>query len=72
MATRKYRNIIFRNILRPSGSSQICIISRNIFVLLLLLMIGSRSIHHSSFALYVMCHYYIKKMYGPTERGTVT
>ena len=28
--------------------------------------------HYSSFASYVMCHYYIKKSYGPTERGIVT
>ena len=34
-------------------------------------MVGSR-IHYSSFASYVMCHYYIKKSYGPTERGIVT
>ena len=55
----------------PSGSSQICIISRNIFILLLILMVGSR-IHYSSFTSYIMCHYYIKKSYGPTERGIVT
>ena len=47
------------------------IISRNIFVLLLILMVVLR-VHYSSFVSYVMCHYYIKKSYGPTERGTVT
>ena len=41
MATRKCRNIYFRNVLWPSGSSQI-FISRNIFVLLLILMVVLR------------------------------
>ena len=57
MATRKCRNIIFifQN-LWPSESSQTFIISRNIFVLLLImLMVGSRSIHYySSFASYIL------------------
>ena len=44
---------IFRNILWSSGSSQMFIISRTNFVLLLLLMVGSRSIYHSSFASYM-------------------
>ena len=50
---------IFRNILWPSGSSQI-FMSRFSFVLLLTLMVGSR-IHYSSFASYFMYHCYIKK-----------
>ena len=33
-------------------------------------MAGSR-IHYSSFASYIMWHYYIKKSYGPTELGIV-
>ena len=38
----------------------------------ILLMVGSR-IHCTSFASYVMCHYYyITKSYGPTERRIVT
>ena len=43
----------------------------NIFALLLILMVGSR-IHYSLFASYAMCHYYINKSYGPTERGIGT
>ena len=49
MATRKCGNIISGNILWPSGNSQI-LISRNVFVLLLILMVVLRSIHYSSFA----------------------
>ena len=49
------------NILWPSGSSQI-LVSRNIFVILLILMVGSRSIHYSSFASH-------KKSYRPTDSG---
>ena len=74
MATRRSAEIFilpFRDVLWPSGSSQIFIISRNIFVLLLKLMAVLR-IHYSSFVSHVMCHYYIKKSYGPTERGIVT
>ena len=52
---------IFRNILWPSGSSQI-LVSRNIFVLLLILMVGSRSIHYSSFASH-------KRSYGTIDSG---
>ena len=45
MATRKSAGIfIFENILWPSESSQIFIMSRNIFDLLLILMVGSRII----------------------------
>ena len=61
MTTRKCGNIYFRKYLWPSGSSQI-LVSRNIFVLLLILMIGSRSIHYSSFASH-------KRSYGPTNSG---
>ena len=71
MATRKCRNIYFPKYCMASGSSQIFILSRFFFVLLLILIVGSR-IHYSSFASYVICHYYIKKSYGPTERGIVT
>ena len=28
--------------------------------------------YYSSFASYIMCHYSIKKSYGPTERGIIT
>ena len=58
MATRKCGNILW-----PSGNSQILllIVSRNILVLLLILMVGSRSIHYYSFASR-------KKSYGPTDR----
>ena len=55
MATRKSGNILW-----SSGSSQI-LVSRNIFVLRLILMVGSRSIHNSSFL-------HIKKA---TDRPTV-
>ena len=56
MATRKCGNILW-----PSGNSQILLVSRNILVLLLILMVGSRSIHYYSFASR-------KKSYGPTDR----
>ena len=52
---------IFRNILWPSGSSQILLVFRNILLLLLILIVGSRSMHYSSFASH-------KKSYGPTNR----
>ena len=43
--------------------------SRNILVLLLLIMVGSRSIHYSSCASYMpLIH---KKGYGPTDRGII-
>ena len=32
----------------------------------------SYTLQYSSFASYVICHYYIKKSYRPTERGIVT
>ena len=41
MATRKCGNIFFRNILWLSESSQI-LVSRDIFVVLLILIVGSR------------------------------
>ena len=63
---------IFRNILWPTGSSQIFITSRNIFVLLLILIVGSR-IHYSPFASYniplLLIH---KKDCGPTDPGIIT
>ena len=64
MATRKCGNkeiFISRNILWSLGSSQI-LVSRNIFVRLLILMVGSRGIHYSSFASH-------KKGYGTTDSG---
>ena len=70
MATRKYRNIYFLNYLMAFRKfTNIFIISRNMFVLLLILMVGSR-IHYSSFASYMpLLH---KKGYGPTDRGIIT
>ena len=54
MATRKCIHIYFpKYFMAPSESSQIFIISQNIFVLLFILMVGSRSIHYSSFASYM-------------------
>ena len=44
MATRKFRNIYFRKYFMAVREFT------NIFVLLLILMVGSRSIHFSSFA----------------------
>ena len=61
MATRKYGNIYFRKYFMAVRSSQI-LVSRNIFVLLLILMVGSRSIHYSLFSSHI-------KSYGPTDSG---
>ena len=60
-ATRKCGNIYFRKYFMAVRSSQI-LVSRNIFVPLLKLMVGSRSIHYSSFASH-------NKSYGPTGSG---
>ena len=56
MATRKCRNIYFPKCFMAVRKFT------NIFVLLLILMVGSRSIHHSSFASH-------KKSYGPNDSG---
>ena len=56
MATRKCGNIYFRKYFMAVRKFT------NIFVLLLILMVGSRSIHYSSFASH-------KKSYGPTDSG---
>ena len=56
MATRKCGNIYFRKYFMAVRKFI------NIFVLLLILMVGSRSIHYPSFASH-------KKMYGPTDSG---
>ena len=71
MATRRCKNIYFPEYFMAVRRLTQIFISLNIFVLLLILMVGSR-IHYSSFASYVMCHFYIKKSYGPTDRGIVT
>ena len=54
MATRKCGNIYFRKYFMAVRKFT------NIFVLLLILMVGSRSIHYSSFASH-------EKSYGPTD-----
>ena len=56
MATRKCGNIYFRKYFMAVRKFT------NIFVLLLILMVGSRSIYYSSFASH-------KKSYGPTDSG---
>ena len=56
MATRKCGNIYFRNFFMAVRKFT------NIFVLLSILMVGSRSIYYSLFASY-------KKSYGPTDSG---
>ena len=56
MATRKCGNIYFRKYFMAVRKFT------NIFVLLLILIVGSRSIHYSSFAPH-------KKSYGPTDSG---
>ena len=56
MVTRKCGNIYFRKYFMAVRKFT------NSFVLLLILMVGSRSIHYSSFALH-------KESYGPTDRG---
>ena len=56
MATRKCGNIYFRKYFMAVRKFT------NIFVLLLILMVGSRSIHYSSFASH-------KKSYAPTDNG---
>ena len=56
MVTRKCGNIYFRKYFMAVRKFT------NSFVLLLILMVGSRSIHYSSFALH-------KESYGPTARG---
>ena len=70
MATRKFRNIYFPKYFMAVRKFT-NIYAPNVFVLRLTLLVGSR-IRYSSFASYIMCHYYIKKSYGPTERGIVT
>ena len=61
MATRKCGNVYFPKYFMASGSSLI-LVSRNISVLLLKLMFGSRSIQYSSSASR-------NKSYGPTDSG---
>ena len=56
MATRKSGNIYFRKYFMAVRKFT------NIFVFLLILMVGSRSIHFSSIASH-------KKSYGPTDSG---
>ena len=56
MATRKCGNIYFRNYFMAVKKFT------NIFVLLLILMVGSRSIHYSPFASH-------KKSYEPAGSG---
>ena len=56
MATSKCGNIYFRKYFMAVRKLT------NIFVLLLILMVGSRSIHYSSFASH-------KKSYRPTDSG---
>ena len=56
MATRKDGNIYVRKCLMAARKFT------NILVLLLILMVGSRSIYYSSFASH-------KKSYGPTDSG---
>ena len=56
MATRKCRNINLRKYFMAVRKF------RNIFVLLLILMVGSHSIHYSSFASH-------EKSDGPTDSG---
>ena len=56
MATRKCENIYFRKYFMAVRKFT------NIFVLLLIFMVGSRSIHYSSFASH-------KKSYGPIDSG---
>ena len=56
MATRKCGNIYFRKYFMAVRKLT------NIFVLLLILTVGSHVIHYSSFASH-------KKMYGPTDSG---
>ena len=56
MATRKCGNMYFRKYFIAVRNFT------NIFVLMLILMVGSRSIHYSSFASH-------KKSYGPTDSG---
>ena len=56
MATRKCGNVFFRKYFLAVRKFT------NIFVLLLILMVGSRSIHYSSFASH-------KKRYGSTDSG---
>ena len=56
MAARKCGNIDFRKCFMAVRKFT------NIFVLLLILMVGLRSTHYSSFASH-------KKMYGPTDSG---
>ena len=56
MATRKYGNIYFRKYFMAVRKFT------HIFVLLLILLVVSRSIHYSSFASH-------KKSYGPTDSG---
>ena len=55
MASRKCGNIFFQYFMAVRKFT-------NIFVLLLILMVGSRSVHYSSFASH-------KKSYGPTDSG---
>ena len=59
MAIRKCRNIYFPKYFMPVKKFANIYIPKY-FLLLLILMVGSH-IHYSSFASYVMCHYYIKK-----------
>ena len=56
MATRKCRNIYFRKYFMAVRKFT------NIFVRLLIIMVGSPSIHYSSLASH-------KKSYGPTDSG---
>ena len=56
MATRKCGNIYFPKYFMAVRKFT------NIFVFLLILMVGSRSIHYSSFSSH-------KKRYGPTNSG---
>ena len=56
MATRKCEKKYFREYFMAVRKFT------NIFVLLLILMVGSRDTHYSSFASH-------KKMYGPTDSG---
>ena len=56
MATSKCGNIYFRKYFMAVRKFT------NIFVLLLILMVGSRSINYSAFASH-------KKSYGPTDSG---
>ena len=66
MATRKCRNIYFPTYFMAVRKFTSIHVPKY-FVLRLILMASSR-IHYSSFASYIMCHYYIKKGASP-KRG---